>query len=93
MIHTWHCKKCDKEYTTSCYSMTISDGHLVDSWKVVSYRRQTTSRLCSKCFVELEKNPDPVFELLFNLEEKQRWLSSDIQELQKFYESRIVRSA
>lgn len=87
MIHTWTCRVCKGEYKTACGTLTYNErGKLVDAYQVKSYRRWRSSRLCSICYTKFSESFNPVFEILFRLEEKGRELNRIIDELREIFE-------
>ena len=92
MLHTWECVKCNGEYTTSCLTFRTVGGKVVDAWEDPDYRRLRASDLCRACYAGLLINPDPVFELLFQLKEKNQELELIISALTTTYQDRLEKT-
>jgi hypothetical protein len=65
---------------------------MVEAWSDKQYRKSRTMLLCSACYQTLVTHPDPIFELLFSLKEKERELSIIARELEQFFESRLEKT-
>lgn len=92
MIFTWNCKRCNAEYQTACYEFVRHKGELIIAYTLEEHRRRRASHLCTVCWDKFKKNSDPVFDLLFKLQEKQSELNIAVQELDNIYQGRIEQT-